>query len=872
MANNPTSNLVYDILTNFGKGVNMGLDPFIVPKDQLTAATNVTTRGDFATNRSVYSLMNLSFPNAGVASGMQSGGLFQGAGYFAPDTGSQMLIAQIGGRLFTFTPSANISGPTVVSEVTIPGDPNPTNISQAWFLQAERWMVVNNGVSNNIAILDGVSASRLNPLSVNIGNMTTALGTPPIGATIAAPVTNPDGSPYTGPANIPVQLVEYDLSTPPNVIATTTYFITNPGSGSSSPVAYTLVLTNLNDTFGTPHSNGAALLIEPSNLGTVVSGNVVESPFPIFNGTIVVSVPFPASISVGNAILIASGPQFQTTTWTITSISTNRTTIGISADSSKQTIYTINYNRPNDQITTTGAALPNTQVGTLASASPAAPAVGVNMTVSIESAFNQPVGTIVFLDGAAYQVNSIPAPTQPGVGTLYLENLNDSRASHTFNTGTNVASVTNLFTFPQLPPGRMMAYSMGRIWESLPNGLSFIAGDIVGGSSGSPAFNYRDGVLNASENTFLAGGGSFSVPSNLGQIAAMKTTAQLDASLGQGPLMVVCPNGVFSVNAPADRTTWASLTYPIVSESLIGLGGLSQDTTLVANGDLLFRSVDGIRSLLMARRDFWSWGNAPISFEVQDILDGDNVALLPFGSAVQFDNRMLMTCTPTQGPLGVYHPGLISLNFDPVSSLQGKEPSVYDGLWQDLNILKVLEGQFNGVHRCFAFVLNSALNQIQLVEIMRSVNGAGVGYLDNGITPVTWKFETPAVFNRVDGKKEIFDLVGLDGGEFYVGDIQPGQTVAFVIEYKPDLSSLWFPWHSFSITNPSVTNASFGARLGLPRPTSGISNTVNSTDTVSARWFLFRFTITGHCVFYGVKAGARMQPETEFARVIPKSS
>ena len=476
-------------------------------------------------------------------------------------------------------------------------------------------------------------------------------------------------------------------------------------------------------------------------------------------------------------------------------------------------------------------------------------------------AFTHSVPVTVFIDGAQYQVvSSAVGPPVGGGNIVYLQNLDDGRTGHVFNaTGT---SATQLFSIPELPPGRMMAYGMGRLWQSLPNGISFIAGDIVGGPSGSPTYNFRDAVLKVSENALLSQGGFFSVPSNLGIISAMQFTSQLDASLGQGPLMVVTPGGVFSCNAPVDRTTWQSLTNPILSESLIGLGGLGQNSTLVANGDMLFRAVDGIRSLIMARRDFWSWGNAPISFEMNRVINADNANGLPFGSAVQFDNRMLMTCQPALASTGGWiNSGLIALNFDPVSSLQGKGASVYDGLWTGINVLQIIEGQFNGVHRCFAFTYNTDSNQIEIVELLTT------GTLDNGTTPITWQFEAPVLFRDVKGKA-YYDLISLEDGEFYVSDLTPGQTVNFVVEYRPDFSNQWYPWHSFSLTQPpNAPFPGYGARLGLGKA-DGVGTGNGTVNSNFGRWIQTRWTITGHCVWKGSKVSGSMQPQTQFARVI----
>jgi hypothetical protein len=266
----------------------------------------------------------------------------------------------------------------------------------------------------------------------------------------------------------------------------------------------------------------------------------------------------------------------------------------------------------------------------------------------------------------------------------------------------------------------------------------------------------------------------------------------------------------------------------------------------------------------MAKREFYSWGNTPISFEMARVLTKDNVAGLPSASAVQFDNRLLMTCVPTQGAQGVYHQGLIALNFDPVSSLQGKASSVYDGFWTGLNVLQLIEGQFSGFHRCFAFTQNVALGKIELYEILKT----GDGNLDNGVTPIVWSFETPMLLKDPKGKG-LYDLCAIEDCEFYVKDILPGQTVDFKVEYRPDFSNCWFDWHEFSFCNdPNSTQPVYGARLGLGKPPSGSTTGANSTAANFGRWFQQRYTIVGHCIFMGEKITGSVQPQNQYAKVI----
>jgi hypothetical protein len=140
-----------------------------------------------------------------------------------------------------------------------------------------------------------------------------------------------------------------------------------------------------------------------------------------------------------------------------------------------------------------------------------------------------------------------------------------------FPAGTPVTYFTQSTTIGELPPGRMGVYAMSRNWMCLPDGKQFLASDLVGGSSGTVANNFRDAVLKISENTYLAGGGNFTIPGSFGEIRAMSFAAQLDASLGQGPILIFTPNHVFTCQSPLctiwqDRT---NLIYLFCSSAIV---------------------------------------------------------------------------------------------------------------------------------------------------------------------------------------------------------------------------------------------------------------------------------------------------------------
>jgi hypothetical protein len=328
---------------------------------------------------------------------------------------------------------------------------------------------------------------------------------------------------------------------------------------------------------------------------------------------------------------------------------------------------------------------------------------------------------------------------------------------------------------------------------------------------------------------------------------------------------VFTPNTVFSVNVPTDRQTWQDLTNPILGESIINNGALGQWAVISANSDFLYRAIDGIRSYAISRRDFNTWGSTPVSREVDTILSKDAASSLQFVSGVVFDNRLLMTAEPVLGPNGTYWKQLIALNFDPVSSLRGKAPSVYDGSWTGLNIFQIIKGQFSGVERCFAMCFNAVTGENELYEILKQDEA----YFDNDTVRITSAFQTAVMLKDVPGKTQ-FDLCRLLDGEVYLDGIR-GQTDVQVW-YKPDSYPCWVPWTKFSICNPvaqddPLSKPGYRTRIGLGQPSGSPCEPTNGRPYRTFYWCQFKFVFTGPFRFLGFKARACIEPQAQFAKV-----
>lgn len=874
--------LIVDGISALDAGMNSGVVPQSLPPNQTAFSTNASHRDGYIRPRPPITKQKLNFGTDLLLPQRMQQGVFQGCCYFQSEYGEQGFVASIGGRIIFFV--VPLSGAIQVRDVTPKtslgaDDPNSSGNPIAWLWQSERWMIINDGQSLPI-FFDGQVARRSFGSSQLLGILGGGGFTAPaVGASLDITLA----APYSGPTNILVTI---------GTSSAATYQL------NSSNAGYKVTLQNVGDFSSRAIPAGTQLSFPTNLVGQFVTSlnlyvPVVTSQLVSLTGpglgvgggggspppTITITYyGFPTSEitpniqtgGVGNGTIFTAttlNPSFTAITYSTGQFSLTGSVGAAPATNAAAGPYVTNLNTGNTNLAFKGAGVylgfPNftnplnlTLVNSLT-----APAFNTTVDVVINKPYNGALGAIVSLGGGLYKVvasNNTPVPST----TVNVTNIGDAPLT-VHNPGEEVR------TIPEMPVSKMGVYGLGRNWVCLPDGRSFIASDIVGGSSGTPAVNNRDSVLRFTENTFLNGGGTFVVPGNVGDIRAMIFTANLDTSLGQGPLQVGTSTTIFSCQAPVDRTTWSAVTNPILTESLKGKGPLGQYGTILVNSDTMFRSVDGISSLIIARRDFDVWGNVPISREMQRVIDADNESLLPNSTAVQFDNRVLYGCLPQQGPLGVLHTGVIALNLDPISSLRGKSPSIYDGLWTGLNIFLFVadsngsSGIYNGVQRCFAFVYNTFLGQTEVWELEADSENK---FFDNGTTPICWSFETGSKFINIKEKGQ-FDPVKLEGGEIYLSNLR-GQ-VNVQAWYKPDYSNCWIPWANFDLcannTESSVPSQQ-RTRLGLGTPSIDDCDPTTDLPYRIGRNFQFRFQITGFATFMGGLFQASRVPETDIGK------
>lgn len=454
-----------------------------------------------------------------------------------------------------------------------------------------------------------------------------------------------------------------------------------------------------------------------------------------------------------------------------------------------------------------------------------------------------------FTLGLALTTNTLAAPA---ANEVWLINVDDPRAG---------TVVTPLTSYSQLPSGEAMDYYMGRIW--IAAGREYIAGDIVGGASGSQIYDLRDSILKMTENTYTVGGGAFIVPTNAGNIRALNHAANIDSALGEGQLKVLTRRSVYSVNVVPDRSAWQNLSEPLQRVEQMNFGAIGDRCVVPVNGDLYYRSVDGVRSLTQAIRYFNQPGNTPISREETRAIQSDDRALLQYCSGIEFDNRLLMTCQPYQTDYGVAHKGVMPLNFDLLSQMDGKLAPAWEGVWEGLNIMQMWKGDFGGRERAFALAYSEENNALEIWEIMADGAGELFDFNTHGESRITWAFETPSFT-----WDKPFMLKELDTIEMWVDKVFG--TVEFSLYYRESQSPCWNFWHTWDICSPRNECELPGAPEECPYPqqrypqqykqpmvapkAKGTCDPMNARPHNQGYAFQFRVVIKGQCRVRGLLA------------------
>lgn len=363
----------------------------------------------------------------------------------------------------------------------------------------------------------------------------------------------------------------------------------------------------------------------------------------------------------------------------------------------------------------------------------------------------------------------------------------------------------------QIPAAGPMDYYMGRLWYA--RGRQYGAGDLVGGPSGTLDYgtyppggmNFRNSIFEVTENPLCVSGLDFTVPSEAGNIRALKHSANLNTQLGQGLLYVFTRKAVYSMEVPISRQDWiaagnqqaydfatgiaiptAQGQMPVQKVVQLVNGSVNDLSIVPINGDLYYQSFEpGIRSLITAIRNFEEPGNIQISAPLNRLTKFNDRELMRFSSGIQFDNRLLETQLPFQTDQGVASKAVAVLDFIPLSTNRQQKTAIWEGMYEGLQFLQLFEGDFGGRPRAFATVRSEIDGRLQLWELTYSQNE---DVNESGFSRFCTIIEFPAyTFN------DAFKLKKLVSAELWFDRLIG--SVDFQMHYRVDGDHCWNLWH-----------------------------------------------------------------------------
>jgi len=378
-------------------------------------------------------------------------------------------------------------------------------------------------------------------------------------------------------------------------------------------------------------------------------------------------------------------------------------------------------------------------------------------------------------------------------------------------------------------------------------------------SSGSGGFVSRfnagqdSDLLRFTENTFLNEGGSFAPSGKVGRVTGMAFIPVQDTATGQGDLIAFCERGAvtFAVSAPRDQWKNTQGFQRVLFDNI----GATSDSILPVNGDLFFRSREGngLRTYRNARAESESYGQTPISAEIDPILKQDTQWMLGDVSLVNFENRLLMTCLPRRfprrasdqaqadsfaaQPVPTVYEGIAVIDFQSVSTGRGKSAAVFDGVWTGLRILKLVRGTFDDEPRCMAlcFHEDATGRRIEIWEITKD---------DEFDTPVEGRRRIESgIITRAFDFEDSMGLKKLIRCDLWFNDLGGGEEFPFECElaYRPDDYPNFTAWQKFERAFKTEFNFTAPTRLlsfGLDDSTNDpSSNTVTPIQTATEAVF-----------------------------------
>jgi hypothetical protein len=421
----------------------------------------------------------------------------------------------------------------------------------------------------------------------------------------------------------------------------------------------------------------------------------------------------------------------------------------------------------------------------------------------------------------------------------------------------------------EVPVGSVMAFIHGRLVVSSADGTNQVAvGDIV---YGGDATSTND-IIKFTEIGYWAEGGAFGVPVYVGDINGMQPMPYLDTGTGQNELVILGTEGAVSLDLSRPRNQW--LDTQLLRISLIGGGCASTHSLCTLNGDLFFRSTEGVRSFRNARAEFsQGWKQSPISSDVRRWIDTDSPRLLEFNSQVSWNNMLLSTCSPMMerpnnryAGYHRYHRGFVVMDAQSESTTLRDGAPVWQGLWTGIRPTQFVEGRIDESHRCFAFSYDRD-GRNRLYEICKHGEDSFQGERRRMFS----SYDTSA-FGTIERTTSNFEAKQIHGGELELKEvngevdlsihIRPDNSPCFLEHYRKTIGCDCPPTDCFPLSQPGQARVVFSIDKNCD-PSTGLpidrahhwQARVKMHGYVNVQGLAYRFEVDKNDRYCGVEGG-----------------
>ena len=394
-----------------------------------------------------------------------------------------------------------------------------------------------------------------------------------------------------------------------------------------------------------------------------------------------------------------------------------------------------------------------------------------------------------------------------------------------------------------IPPGYFGAYAHGRIHMVpvlIPNTsrsgrASLISSDIM-------LLDEPSNVLQYEEGEYLSEGGAHAMPLEMGFIGGLGVLRNANTGTGAGAIIALGRDGVCAFDFSISRDLWKS--QPISQSLFTGSGCRSPWAVVSLNNDLVYRGIDGLRTLRytgsQAGGNSGALSNTPLSQEVDNFFDNDFRFLSATSMAVS-ENRLFTTAMATSvssfGGLVVWDVG--------AAYYSGVDATgAYDGLWTGAVFSQVLSALYKNRTRLFVMSKSNVLYYLGESEVN-----------DPNDTPIECRIESKAYpFGDLVTTKKLLYV------ELWLQDLVADTTIK--LWYRPHGYPLWKEMGERTVKVPPGSMPQSRRRLRF-----SIDFSVDNCDPVTGEplyvgtAFQLAIQWVGRATIGGVQALAEPVPE-----------